>query len=221
MTIKEQKIKKVKELILDASYEAHACHLGSALSCAEILVELFFGTKMRVGDHFIFSKASGAAAYYATMALKGMIKKEDVAGYLKHYPLSNKAVPGVIWSGGSLGHGLPIAVGLALANPNHKVFVLMGDGEIAEGTTWESVLFAAHHRLGNLNIIVDRNRLQACGKTEDILKIDNALELLGKLFPITVKQTTKGEGVDFMENDYRWHYFNLTPELLAKAKKQL
>jgi transketolase len=216
---KKEKVKKVKELILDASYEAHACHIGSALSCSRIMVELF--DKIKAGDHFIFSKASGAAAYYAVLSDKGIIEQKDLADYLKRYPLVNRNVPGVEWSGGSLGHGLPIAVGLALANPKHKVYVLMGDGEISEGTTWESLLFAAHHKLKNLKVIIDRNGLQACGKTEEILKIDKALKALAKLFPIDVRKTVKGEGVDFMANDYRWHYFNLSPELFEQAKKQI
>lgn len=208
--------KEIKKIIIEASYEANACHIGSALSCVKILDRLFFG-RMKENDVFIFSKASGAAAYYATLALKGYFSKEKVAEYLKNYPLPNIKVPGVLFSGGSLGHGLPFSAGLALADRARNVFVLLGEGEVQEGTMWETVLFAAQNKLENLKIIIDRNGLQACGATEDICAIEKALEKLNEIFPIEVVRTIKGEGVDFMENDYRWHYWNLNKENYEKA----
>lgn len=205
--------KDLRRDILIASWKAGACHIGSALSCVDILVDLFWN-RLKKGDLFIFSKASGACCYYAVLAKKGYFPKSKLAHYLKKYPESSKEVPGVIWSGGSLGHGLPVAVGLALANRKNNVYVLISDAEVQEGTTWESVLFKNHHRLNNLVIIVDKNNYQACGKIKDILDIPwNFVRRMG----IFVMETTKGKGVSFCENDNSWHYRNLDLSLLQKA----
>ena len=209
----------LRKLILEASLEAGACHIGSALSAVDIVERVYKTKKKR--DVFVFAKASGVAALYAVLAKRGIIPEDKVVYYLKHYPLPSREVPGVIHSVGSLGHGLPVAVGLALADRTRKVYCLISDAEIQEGTTWESILFARQHKLRNLKIIVDKNKLQACGSTKDILDIDKALELLEELFPIEVVKTIKGKGVSFIENDYTWHYRNLTPKLLKQALKEL
>ena len=209
----------LRKLILEASLEAGACHIGSALSAVDIVERVYKTKKKR--DVFVFAKASGVAALYAVLAKRGVIPKDKVVYYLKHYPLPSREVPGVIHSVGSLGHGLPVAVGLALADRTRKVYCLISDAEIQEGTTWESILFARQHKLKNLKIIVDKNKLQACGSTKDILDIDKALELLEELFPIEVVKTIKGQGVDFMEGKFEWHYWNLDEKLLKKALKQL
>jgi len=209
----------LRKLILQASYDAGACHIGSALSCVDIVDDIY--SKMKKEDRFIFSKASGVCALYAVLAKRGIIAENKVADYLKKYPLANKDVSGVIHSVGSLGHGLPVAVGLALADRTRKVYCLIGDGDVQEGTAYESLLFARQHKLKNLKIIVDKNSLQACGATKDILDIDKALKLLKQLFPIKVVKTIKGKGVSFIENRYEWHYWNLTPKLLKQALKEL
>jgi len=237
--------KKIRQNILKASFEANACHIGSALSCVEILVSLYFKI-LKKDDVFLFSKASGACALYAILAEKGIINRKKVAYFLKKYPLVQKEVPGVIWSAGSLGHGLPVAVGVALADKKRRVYCLVSDGELQEGTTWESALFANHHNLNNLIVIVDRNHFQACGKTEEILKleplvakwqsfgwqvkeidghnfseIESALKARHKRPLVTIANTIKGKGVDFMEDDFEWHYKNLTAELYEKAFLQV
>lgn len=237
--------KKIRQNILKASFEANACHIGSALSCVEILVALYFRI-LKKGDVFLFSKASGASAFYAILAEKGIISRQKLAFYLKKYPLAGKEIPGVIWSAGSLGHGLPVAVGMALADRKRKVYCLVSDGELEEGTTWESALFVNHHQLDNLTVIVDRNYFQACGKTEEILKleplkdkwesfgwqaqeinghsfseIESALKVKHKRPLIIIAKTVKGKSVDFMENNFEWHYKNLTAELYEKAFLQV
>ena len=209
----------LRKLIIETSYKAKACHIGSALSCIDIIDSIYKIKKQE--DLFIFSKASGICALYVVLAKHGIIKEKKISYYLKHYPLPHSKVPGVIWSGGSLGHGLPVAVGLALADRTRKVYVLMGDAEIACGTTFESIVFAKHHKLTNLKIYIDKNKLQACGTTKEILDIDEALQFLKQLFPIKVIRTIKGKGIDFMENNYEWHYLNLTPELYEKALLQV
>ncbi len=237
--------KKIRQNILKASFEANACHIGSALSCVEILIALYFKV-LRKTDVFLFSKASGAGALYTVLAEKGIINRQKVAYYLKKYPLASREVPGVIWSAGSLGHGIPVAIGMALADRKKRVFCLASDGEMQEGTTWESALFANHHNLNNLTVIVDRNYFQACGRTEEILKlgplakkwlafgwqtkeinghsfpeIENALKLKHNRPLTIIAKTVKGKGVSFCENEYSWQYRNLSKELLECALKDL
>ncbi len=244
----EKLAKVIRQNILKASFEAGACHIGSALSCVEILIALYSKILKkglpagRQDDVFLFSKASGASALYAVLAEKGIVDRKKLAYYLKNYPLAGREVPGVIWSAGSLGHGLPVAVGMALADKKRKVYCLVSDGELQEGTTWESALFANHHNLNNLAVIVDRNYFQACGKTEEILKleplakkwqafnwqvkvinghsfseIESALKMKHNRPLVIIAKTVKGKGVDFMEKDFEWHYKNLTPALYEKA----
>ena len=245
VTILENFAKKIRQNILKASFKAKACHIGSALSCVEILVALY-AKILKKSDIFLFSKASGVCALYVVLAEKGILDRKKVAYYLKKYPLAGREVPGVIWSAGSLGHGLPVAVGMALADKKRRVYCLVSDGELQEGTAWESALFANHHNLNNLVVIVDRNRFQACGKTEEILKleplakkwrsfgwqvkvinghslseIENALEAKHKKPLVIIADTVKGKGVSFCENEYSWQYRNLNEELLKLALKEL
>ena len=216
-----EKYKQIQRDVLQASFDAGACHIGSALSCVDILVPLFYG-ELKDDDIFLFSKASGAATYYSILADKGLFPREKIAYYLKNYPLPSVEVPGVVHSCGSLGHGLPVAVGLALANRDQRVFVLMSDGEVGEGTTWESALFARQHDLDNLNVIIDANELQACGAVEEILDLGTAYDFLRRTLPnLTIEHTVKGKGVDFMEGQYEWHYRNLTESQLKQALEQI
>jgi transketolase len=212
--------KKIRRTILKTSYKAGACHIGSALSCVEIIVDIYFN-RMKPNDIFIFSKASGVATLYAVLAEKGIIPENKLAYYLKNYPLASSEVPGVFCSVGSLGHGLPIAVGVALSDRSRDVYCLISDAEVQEGTFWESILFAHHHELKNLKVIVDYNGWQACGRTDDIIKLTHALDLVYELHPIEVVWTLKGNGVSYRADDNTWHYMNLTLHLLNKALKEL
>ena len=221
MTDLNTKALAIKKQILQSSFDAHACHIGSALSCVDIMVNLFY-KELKEDDVFLFSKASGVATYYTILSDLGYFPKEKIAEYLHDYPLPHKSVPQIIHSCGSLGHGLPVATGIAYANRNKRVFVLISDGEVQEGTTWESALFARQHNLTNLHVIVDYNHMQACDATEKILDLETAMTFLKATFPnIDIVETTKGQGVDFMENEPSWHYKNLTQELLDKALCQI
>ncbi len=211
-----EKIKQLRRDILQISYEAEACHIGSSLSCLEILVDLFYN-KLQEDDIFIFSKASGVSALYVILADKGYFPKEKLVYYLKNYPLADKKVSGVVHSIGSLGHGLPVAVGLALADRKRKVYILIGDAELQCGTTWECLLFISQHKIKNLEILVDCNGLQACGKIKDIL--DLPWSFLKKNNFQLIK-TIKGKGVSFCENQVGWHYFNLDKKLLKQALEE-
>lgn len=219
----KQKELEIKRQILQSSFDAGACHIGSALSCVRIMVELFYKT-LGPDDIFLFSKASGVATYYAILADKGYFPKEKIAEYLHNYPLPSKEVPGVIHSCGSLGHGLPVAAGIAYANRDKKVYVLISDGEAQEGTTYETALFARQHQLKNLHVICDYNQIQACGFTYDILDLTTAFDFLWATFPIgnfQMIKTTKGDGVSFMENRPEWHYKNLDEHLLNIALMEI
>jgi transketolase N-terminal domain/subunit len=217
-----------RKKIIENSYLANACHIGSALSVVEIMVAL-----SQMKGKVFFSKASGAATVYAL--------ENRNAKYLKENPL--------LWPGGSLGHGLPISVGYALANRNEKVYCVMSDAEIQEGTTWESLSFASQHKLSNLIVILDKNDLQACGKVEDILsygdlkirvasfgwevrKVDghdyNSLNKaltyppLYKEAPVfIIADTIKGKGISWMEDKVEWHYKNLNSKTYAEAMAEL
>jgi transketolase len=213
----EAKIKQIDTDVLKSSFEAGACHLGSSLSCTPIMVKLFYET-LTDRDIFIFSKASGAATYYAILADKGYFPKEKLAEYLKNYPEVSKEVPGVIWSGGSVGHGLAVAVGLAHADRTRNVYVLISDGECQEGVTYESALFARQHKLTNLFVICDDNGIQALDRTEDVLDLETAFEFYQNTFPnFKREKTKKGRGISFLEDKVESHYMNLTKELLDKA----
>jgi transketolase len=226
-------------------------HIGSILSIADILSALY-GSILKFKenepnwidrDRFILSKGHAGAGVYAALAEKGFISKDklkthyqngsDLSGHVSH-----KGIPGVEFSTGSLGHGLPVATGMALSakinKQTHKIFVLMSDGECDEGSNWEAILFAAHHKLDNLIAIIDRNMLQSIHSTEETLSLEpfsdkwksfgwRVLEVDGhshkeiliacselNIFqgqPLCViAKTTKGKGVSFMENNVLWHY---------------
>ena len=210
------KLNKLRQVIIKASYLAGACHIGSSLSCLDIIVDIY--DKMGKRDLFVFSKASGVAALYAVLASKRLFPEEKVVYYLKKYPLASRHVPGVLVDSGSLGHGLPQAAGLALADRTRKVYVLVSDGELQCGTTWETLLFKKQHKLDNLIIYADCNGFQACGRIKDILDLPRGfLKKMG----VNLIKTIKGKGVDFMENNNDWHYYNLNADTYKKAIRQL
>ena len=216
MNIKEIQ-KNARGIIIEASYETGACHIGSALSSVDILLDLYF-CRMGKDDLFIFSKASGVAALYAVLALKNYFPVKKVSYYLKKYPLPSRKVPGVLIDGGSCGHGLPIAAGMALADKKRDVWCLMSDGEMKEGTTWETLLFKKQHKLDNLKIICDNNDFQACGRLKDILDLPwDFLKTMG----VERIKTKKGQGISFMSGDNSWHYRNLNKQEKERALKEL
>lgn len=181
--------RRVREHTLRMVHRARASHVGSCLSIADILAVLYADVlnveptapPEAQRDRFILSKGHAAAALYATLAERGFFPRE----WLEHYcedgwPLAghvvHKGVPGVELSTGSLGHGLPVGAGMALAGARegcgYRVFVLLSDGECDEGSVWEAALFAGHHRLDNLVAIVDQNRIQSFGKVSDVLELE-------------------------------------------------
>ncbi len=239
-------------------------HIGAVLSISDIVAVLYAdimkykpdNPEWVLRDRFILSKGHAGACVYAALAEVGFFSKNKL---LEHYSngsifsghVSHKNVPGVEVSTGSLGHGLPIATGLALAakldKRNNRVFVLLGDGEIAEGSNWEAMLFAAHNKLNNLVMIIDRNQLQSLTTTEKTLALEpldkkfeafnwevcvidghshgelrNALSQASENKPLAViANTTKGKGVSYMENSVEWHYKTPKDNLFIQAIEEL
>jgi len=181
--------KEVRKNIIQMSTRAKSAHTGGALSCVEILVSLYFDV-MRVypedpyndkRDRLIFSKAHDCKALYAVLAERGFFDKKILEGYeLNGGRLpghsTRKCVPGVEVSAGSLGHGLSMATGMAyvgkIDNKIHRVFCILSDGECDEGSTWEAIMFAGHHKLDNLVTVVDYNKLQGFDYTKDVLDLE-------------------------------------------------
>jgi transketolase len=238
----------IKKSIIYMTYYSKSSHVGTSLSIADILYTLYYKTlnvnpkdpKMPGRDKFILSKGHGSVALYATLAEKGFFDKDFLNRYyinggLLPGHLDMEAVPGIELSTGSLGHGLSVGVGMAIANRSSndpgQVYVLLGDGECNEGSVWEAIMLAATLKLNNLTAIVDYNKLQGLGQTNQIINQENMadrwkafgwetyevnghrIEELEEIFNIIQKRpkvviahTTKGKGVSFMENQLEWHY---------------
>lgn len=272
--LSEQEIKEIEILskenrknVLKMVHNAKSGHIGGALSSADILTVLYnkcmnISSKWKddenfeIRDRFVLSKGHASAILYSVLAQKGFIAKEELMTFrkmgskLQGHP--SPVCKGVEVATGSLGQGLSIACGMALglkldSNPAN-VFVLMGDGELQEGSVWEGFMNAAHHKLDNLVAIIDRNRLQIDGCTEtvksldpldaklsafnwkvieidghDILQIYTALENAKKFDRPTaiIANTVKGKGVSFMENNAGWHGKAPNDEEFELAIKEL
>lgn len=247
-------ILNIKTNILKLTHKAKSSHIGSSLSIVEILVAIYFNFKLKK-NRFILSKGHASLALYCALFQKGTISLKTLNSYGTNKTIlmghvSHK-VKGVEFSTGSLGHGLPVAVGKALKFKINKeinnVFVLISDGELNEGTTWEALMFASHHKLNNLNIIVDNNKIQSMDFTNkilnigplkkkfeafgckvyevnghDIAAITKALKAKSKNKPkIIIANTIKGNGISFMENNNLWHYKNPNNNELKLALKEI
>ncbi|BAZ91303.1 transketolase [Cylindrospermopsis raciborskii] len=254
---------KLRADIVQMSHQAKAAHLASALSCVDILTILYSqvlsidpnNPKHPDRDRFILSKGHAAAALYATLAWKGIISPDQLLTYGQQHSLLEEhpspKLPGVEAATGSLGHGLPIANGMTLAariqNQSYRVFVLMSDGECNEGSVWEAAMFAARHKLDGLTAIVDFNKWQATGRSQEVLQLDplsdkwrsfgwSVTELDGHdheqlltaltrspngLPHVIIAHTVKGKGISFMEDDNNWHYRVPTQQEVLNAHVEL
>lgn len=255
----------IRRRSLNMVFAARQGHPGGDLSVTDILATLYFGVlrfdpaapRHPGRDRLILSKGHASGALYATLAEAGFIPREALATYMK--PLSplnghpnRNYVAGVEANTGPLGHGLPISVGIAIAgqldNADFRVFVITGDGELQEGSNWEAAMAAAHHKLANLTLIIDRNRLQQGARVAetndlepladkwrafgwDVVEVDGhdhaaLLDALGERSgrgkPLCViAHTTKGKGVSYMEDQVGWHHGVPTKDQLDQAMKEL
>ena len=240
---------------------ANASHVGSCLSIADILAVLYSGIlRIRADapswpgrDRLIVSKGHAAAIVYAVLARVGFFPILDLASYTADGSIFtghvSHHVPGVEWSTGSLGHGLPVGAGIALAQQRaqheQRTVVLLSDGELDEGSNWEAILFAGHHKLRNLLAVVDANGIQSFGRVSDVLELEPLPEKFrsfgwsirevnghdhaalhdafappppGDDRPVVVlARTVKGSGVSFMEHELRWHYRSASADELVAA----
>jgi transketolase len=245
----EQLARAIRVKSLQLVCQANASHIGGALSMADLLAVLYTDilnvTPNRERDperdRLLLSKGHCCVALYSVLALKGFFPLSELDSYgrdgsrfLSH---SSHYLPGVEVSSGSLGHGLPIACGIALAakrqHKSYKIYCIVGDGEMDEGSNWEALLFAAHHNLSNLCLIIDCNKLQSLGSTSEVLNLESLQKKLNAFnwhsvevdghdhfdvrnalvnFGISsrpmalIAHTVKGRGVGFMENQLLWHY---------------
>jgi len=186
----EERVFSVKKRFLAMYKMAHAGHIGSSLSCAEILVFLKYAW-MSDDDAFLLSKGHAVAALYSLLAEVGAIQPRELDSFYgegTHFPALSPvgAIDGIPFATGSLGHGLSLSAGMALGarldRRARRVFCLTSDGELDEGSTWEAALFIAHRKLTNLVWLIDRNRIQGIGRTEDVLglePLDAKLEAFG------------------------------------------
>lgn len=245
---------------------ARASHVGSALSLADIVAVLYTGVlsispsrvEDEARDRFILSKGHGGCAIYSALARSGFFASSELDRYCQNGShlsghLSHRHVRGVEFSTGSLGHGPSVAAGMAFGARRRglptNVFCIVSDGECDEGSVWEAALFAGHHHLSNLTIIVDYNKIQSLGATSDILNLDplpdkwlafgwdvtevngHDIEELRLTFTarrsladkplLVVAHTTKGRGVSFMENSVHWHYKSASVDELRAAEEEV
>ena len=177
----KEKARQARLKVLEMIYKAGTSHIASNFSVIDIATVLY--ANLKKDDKVVWAKGWVAATIYYFLAQQGIIPVEDlelfgkeVNGEVKYLGLVETTTPGIYANAGSMGHGLPIACGMALAEKLKGepgvIFCIMSDGEMNEGTTWESAMFAAHHKLDNLVVIVDKNKWQAMGKTEDVLNVD-------------------------------------------------
>lgn len=258
--------KRIRADALRMVHRANASHVGTCLSMADLLAVLY-GRVLRVDpsrpdwpdrDRFILSKGHGAAIVYAVLAERGFFPREWLDTYCRDGSrlgghICHHGVPGVEISTGSLGHGLSVGCGMALAGKRdrrpYRVFVMLSDGELDEGSNWEPILFAPHHGLDNLVAVVDYNKIQSFGSVEEVLElspladkwrafrwavreidghdygqIEDALTGLpaepGRPTAV-IAHTVKGRGVSFMEGQLLWHYKSPDEDQLARALREL
>lgn len=256
--ISELIAKRARIKILQMAHAARASHVGSALSVVDILAVLYSGIlNIEPGnaasidrDSVILSKGHSAAALYAVLAIQNFFPESLLDTYYQDGGVlgghvTHEGKRGVELSTGSLGHGLPYGVGIALshklANRNSRTVVVISDGECNEGTTWESALFAQQFQLNSLCVIIDRNRIQSLAPTEDTMALEpfaakwkafnwevitlnghshqelKAALVLGKKPLCIIADTKKGNGVSFMENSVLWHYRPPNDQELVEA----
>lgn len=254
-----EELAEIRRKMLHMVHYSHASHIGSALSVVDILYTIYNrvadittdNVHSTHRDRVILSKGHSSIAMYATLAMKGIIPED----FLEKYYVDGGCLPGhldkescagIDCSAGSLGHGFSIGIGMALAHPDKKVFVIIGDGELNEGSVWEGIIFCGRHKIPNLCMIIDFNNLQAFARADEIANYSrlsatlanfgleacdvdghNLDELEAAMRKETastkaiVAHTTKGKGVSYMEGQFVWHYKSPNDEQLSQALEEL
>lgn len=258
--------KEIRQTVLSMIVAAHASHIASSYSIVELIVYLYEKI-LKIDpknpqdpnrDRFILSKGWGVSTVYAILARKGFFEKKLLNAYCRDGSKmigssTRNGTPGIEATTGSMGHGLPIGVGMALAGKlqerKYRVFVVIGDGECDEGSTWEAALQASHHKLDNLVVVIDYNKWQSFGRIRDVLALEplgrkwqsfnwEVLEIDGHDFnqiteafskipfkknkpSLIIANTVKGKGVSVFEDRNEWHYKTPTISEIEIAKVEL
>lgn len=267
MKIEDLKLasEKNRKRLLEVVYKAKAGHIGGDLSCLNILTVLYFEI-MNVDavnpmcidrDRFIMSKGHCAEALYVTLESKGFIESSTIDTLGKYESVlaghPTVEIPGVEVNSGALGHGLSVGVGMALAakmdEKKYRTYVLMGDGEQGEGSIYEAAMAAHHYKLDNLVAVIDRNRLQISGTTEEVMSLEdissrwralgwdvkemdgddiedivttlNKIDYSNHQPHLLIAHTTKGKGVSYMEGVAKWHHGVPSMEQYKEAIKEI
>lgn len=255
---------RIRKHAIEMTHKSGASHIASILSISDIIAVLYndilkincdnYNNQCR--NRFILSKGHAGVAVYAALAELGIIDMKELDTYYQNGSklsghISHKGVKGVEFSTGSLGHGMSVAIGMAIVNKNenrsNRIYSLIGDGECNEGSIWEGVMFASHNKLNNLTVIIDRNKIQGidfCEKIIDMKNMKNKWEVFGwnvievdghnheelkeallcvddEKPTCIVANTIKGKGVSFMENQILWHYRDPQGEFYNKAIDEL
>lgn len=260
------KAQTIRHLIVDTTMKAGGAHIGGGLSMLDVLVTLYF-KYLNIDpalpddperDRFVLSKGHAAIGYIPTLAERGFFDKSLLNTFNKFqspfgmHPDSLK-IPGCDASTGSLGHGLPMALGMALSariqNKNYHTYCIVGDGELNEGSNWEAAMCAAHYKVDNLLLFVDRNRHMIDGPVADVMNIEplsdkwkafgwHVIEIDGHDFHeisssiekakeikgvpvVVIASTIKGKGVDYMEDQTKWHYGAIDSEMGQRAHESI
>ncbi len=250
----DEGIRVARKRLLQMHFESGVGHIGGNLSCLDALV-LLHRERLAESDRFILSKGHAAGALYVALWSVGKLRDSDLSQFHRddtllpgHPPPSG--VDGVLFATGSLGHGLSLAAGTALALKLQKakgqVYCLTSDGEWQEGSTWEALIFAAHRRLANLTVLIDHNQLQGFGRTDavasmsplwsklagfdvdlsivdghDLSAIRTALDRESSTLRIIVLETRKGNGVSFMQDRMEWHYLPMQADQYRQAVEDI
>lgn len=257
--------KEVRKLTISMIVKAHASHIASSYSPVEMLVYLYEKV-LRINpknpndpnrDRFILSKGWGVSSLYAILAEKKFFSKKQLEDYCANGSKfiggsTRNGIPGIEATTTSMGHGLPIGVGMAMAaklqKKDFKVYVIISDGECDEGSTWESFLIGAHHKLDNLTILIDYNKWQSFGRIKDVLSLEplgeklkafnwHVQEINGHDFGeleqalssrslakdkpnVIIAHTVKGKGLSTIEDKNEWHYQTPREKEIAEAKEK-
>jgi len=254
MKLSEEMAVSARKRLLQMHFESGVGHIGGNLSCLDAMM-LAFHEYVGLEDRFILSKGHSVGALYISLWSLDLLSDDSLKSFHKdntllagHPPASG--IKEILFATGSLGHGISLAAGAALSlqlkGQNGKVFCLTSDGEWQEGSTWEALIFASHHRLSNLTILVDHNNLQGFGRTHDVASMSPIAEKISGFdldvqcvnghdldairsvldkptdkCRVIILETIKGRGVSFMEDRMEWHYLPLTEEQYRQAIKEI
>jgi transketolase len=248
----QRKANLYRKELFEKFVEVKQGHPGSTFSMLEIVTTLYHAGYVSLEDKVLISKGHATVALYPILKDLHILPKEDWENWGKNKDtclrvFGNVSIPGIDMTSGSLGHGVGVGAGMALADPNKHVYVIISEGELYEGSTWEALLFVAHRQIPNMTIFIDVNNLIILGQTDDCLKLNSiqsklsgfefdiftvdghntnsieaALDATVTRPKIIIANTVKGKGFSLMENKPEWHYMQpITPEQIEQCRKEI